>query len=91
MFNYKAEVIGVWHALIFTFHISGGLGSYTPSKASPGLYQLGTYKEKLVDAGDGKKSEFSVSGDDNPAEEYLRPDTEKTTWSNEIGAADILF
>jgi len=70
----------------------GGLGSYTPSKVTSSLYQLGTYRENLVDVNNGKYDEkSSVKGEGDIIEDYLKPDTESTTWSNEIGAADILF
>ena len=82
---------------VYEFFI-GGLGSYTPSKVTAGLYQLGSYKENLVDTNTnaGRKATASDLKNSNKnegdtIEDYLKPDTESTTWSNEIGAADILF
>jgi hypothetical protein len=56
------------------------------------LYQLGSYKENQADTTSGRNGKSKPSREDGDAiEDYLKPDTESTTWSNEIGAEDILF
>lgn len=69
----------------FYMFFVGGLGSYTPKLANND-YQLGSF-----DPSPSKKHEAIVKKENNELiEDYLKPDSETTTWSNEIGA-DILF
>ncbi|CAG7733614.1 unnamed protein product [Allacma fusca] len=65
-----------------------GLGSYTPSKLG-NSYQLGNYNDRVVVT--KKPLEKKEDNSTELIEDYLKPDTGSTTWSNEIGAADILF
>lgn len=67
----------------FYFYYKGGLSSYT-SKLANNDYQLGNF-----DAPSPKKTEIKKS-ETELIEDYLKPDSEDTTWSNEI-TADILF
>lgn len=71
-------------------YFAGELGSYTPSKVG-NTYQLGTYaldmSNKVSPKPDLKKQ---GAVEEYIIEDYLRPDHQSTTWSNEIGA-DILF
>jgi len=62
------------------------LGNYRSTNLGT-TYQLGTYDvKKAVPPAPIKKHDDQ----DDLIEDYLRPDKESTTWSNEIGA-DILF
>lgn len=76
----------------------GGLSSFTPSKVAPTSYQLGFYRDNTTDSNSNRKSppkEVNMAGRESSngdvIEDYLKPDTGSTTWSSEIGAADILF
>ncbi|CAL8126043.1 unnamed protein product [Orchesella dallaii] len=72
--------------------VSGSsLGSYTP-KVGTNTYQLGSYTTLTLDGSSGhKKSNGKQEDEENEfIEDYLKPNTESTTWSNEM-SADILF
>jgi len=61
-----------------------GLSSYTP-KVSNNDYQLGTF-----DTSSSKKVETKKESTSDIIEDYLKPDSETTTWSNEL-TSDIMF
>ncbi|ODM98933.1 hypothetical protein Ocin01_07744, partial [Orchesella cincta] len=73
--------------------VSGSsLGSYTPNGVGANTYQLGSYTTLTFDGSSGhKKSNGKAEDEENEfIEDYLKPNTESTTWSNEM-SADILF
>lgn len=75
------------------------LGSYTPKTGATNTYQLGSsYTTSAFDGGPHtttpaqlkKKQEDAATNEANYIEDYLKPNTESTTWSNEM-SSDILF
>jgi len=69
--------------VLFYFSIDG-LSSYTP-KVGNNDYQLGTF-----DTSSSKKVEAKKDSTSDIIEDYLKPDSETTTWSNEL-TSDIMF
>lgn len=64
-----------------------GLGSYTPRLANNNDYQLGNFENS------GPKKPEAFAKKENATElieDYLKPDSEDTTWSNEL-TSDIMF